>query len=124
MKEYTITVNGTAYQVTVEERSGSEEAPVARHQAAAVPPAPAVKPEPEKTEATEGRVKIVAPMPGKILAIKASSGEPVKKNQVVLILESMKMENEIVSPEDGTVASVAVREGETVEAGKVLITLR
>ena len=62
-------------------------------------------------------------MPGKILAVKANAGDAVKKGQVLLILEAMKMENEIQAPEDGTVASINVKEGATVEAGSLLASL-
>ena len=66
---------------------------------------------------------MTAPMPGKILGIKVQPGTPVKRGQVVLVLEAMKMENEIVAPQDGTVASVNVTVGEMVEPGAVLATL-
>lgn len=62
-------------------------------------------------------------MPGKILGIKASVGQAVKRGEVLIILEAMKMENEIVAPEDGTVASINVANGDSVEAGAVLATL-
>ena len=62
-------------------------------------------------------------MPGKILAIKADAGKAVKKGEVVLVLEAMKMENEIVAPQDGTIASINVSVGATVEAGEVLATM-
>ena len=62
-------------------------------------------------------------MPGKILDVKANVGDAVKKGQVILILEAMKMENEVVAPEDGTVASIDVAAGATVEAGDTLATL-
>lgn len=62
-------------------------------------------------------------MPGKILDVKAKVGDAVKKGQVILILEAMKMENEVVAPEDGTVASIDVAAGATVEAGDTLATL-
>ena len=62
-------------------------------------------------------------MPGKILGIKAKAGDAVKKGQAVIILEAMKMENEIVAPQDGTIASINVNEGASVEAGAVLATL-
>ena len=100
MKNYTITVNGTAYQVTVEEGFAG----------AAAPPA-------------AGGVTITSPMPGKILGIKAAAGTAVKRGQVILLLEAMKMENEIVAPQDGTVASVNVAVGDMVEPGAVLATL-
>ena len=62
-------------------------------------------------------------MPGKILSVKASVGQAVKKGDVIMILEAMKMENEIVAPQDGTVASIDANEGASVEAGNVLATL-
>ena len=109
MKNYTITVNGTAYQVTVEEG-------FAGAAAAAPAPAPAAAP-------AAGGQTVEAPMPGKILGIKAAAGTAVKRGQVILLLEAMKMENEIVAPQDGTVASVNVAVGDMVEPGAVLATL-
>lgn len=121
MKTYTITVNGNVYDVTVEEGSGVAAAPVATPKAA---PAPAKKATPKAAPAgAQGGVKVNAPMPGKILGIKASAGQAVKKGQVLLVLEAMKMENEIVAPQDGTVASINVSVGEQVEAGAVIATL-
>ena len=110
MKNYTITVNGVAYEVTVEEgTTGAATAPAAAPKAAA----PA---------AAAGAVKVNAPMPGKVLSVKANAGQAVKKGEVILILEAMKMENEIVAPQDGTVAST-VAAGTSVEAGDVPATL-
>ena len=121
MKTYTITVNGTVYDVTVEEGSTSGAAPVAASAPKAAPKAaPAA---PKAAAGAQGSVKINAPMPGKILAIKADAGKAVKKGEVVLVLEAMKMENEIVAPQDGVVASVNVAVGASVEAGEVLATL-
>ena len=105
MKNYTITVNGTPYNVTVEEGTG---APVAAAPAA---------------QGTAGSVKVEAPMPGTILDVKVSVGDSVSSGSVLCILEAMKMENEIVAPQDGTVASVNVSKGDSVEAGQVIITL-
>ena len=62
-------------------------------------------------------------MPGKIIAVKAAAGEAVKKGQVVVVLEAMKMENDIVAPQDGTVATINVAAGQSVESGAVLVTL-
>ena len=62
-------------------------------------------------------------MPGKIIAVKKDAGAAVKKGEVILVLEAMKMENEIVAPQDGTVASVNVGVGDAVEAGDVLATM-
>ena len=120
MKTYTITVNGNVYDVTVEEGSG-----VATPVVPTAPKvAPAKKAAPKAAPAgAQGGVKVNAPMPGKILGIKANAGQAVKKGQVLLILEAMKMENEIVAPQDGTVASINVSVGEQVEAGAVIATL-
>ena len=73
--------------------------------------------------AAAGSVAVTAPMPGKILGVKASAGQAVKRGQVLLILEAMKMENEIVAPQDGTVASINVAVGDSVEPGATLATL-
>lgn len=125
MKNYTITVNGTPYNVTVEDANGSA-APVAAAPAPAAAPASAPAPAPAAAPAapaTAGSVSVDAPMPGNILDIKVSNGASVKAGDVLLILEAMKMENEIVAPQDGTVASVNVNKGDTVEAGQTLVSL-
>lgn len=129
MKNYTITVNGTPYNVTVEEGAGAPvaAAPVAAPVAAPAP-APAAAPAPAPaaapaTQGTAGSVKVEAPMPGTILDVKVSVGDSVSSGSVLCILEAMKMENEIVAPQDGTVASVNVSKSDSVEAGQVIITL-
>ena len=118
MKNYTITVNGNVYDVTVEE--GAAGAATSAPKAAA-PKAAAPKAAPKA--AGQGSVKVNSPMPGKILSVKTSVGQAVKKGEVLMILEAMKMENEVVAPEDGTVASIDVAAGDSVEAGVVLSTL-
>ena len=118
MKNYRITVNGTAYDVAVEEL-GAGAAPAA---VAAPAPVAAAAPAPA-APAAAGSIEVAAPMPGKILNVKAGVGTAVKKGDVILILEAMKMENEVVAPEDGTVASIDVAAGDSVEAGAVLATL-
>lgn len=128
MKNYRITVNGTSYDVSVEELSGGA-APVAAPVAAAPVAAPAAAPAapapaaPAPAAGGAGSVKVSSPMPGKILAVKANVGDSVKKGQVILILEAMKMENEVVAPEDGTIASIDVTVGASVESGDTLATL-
>ena len=125
MKNYRITVNGTSYDVSVEELSGGA-APVAAPVAATpvAAPAPAAAPAaPAPAAGGAGSVKVSSPMPGKILAVKANVGDSVKKGQVILILEAMKMENEVVAPEDGTIASIDVTVGASVESGDTLATL-
>lgn len=128
MKNYTITVNGNVYDVTVEEGNSSGSAPAPAH----IPtPAPRAMPQPVAAAApkavvpagNQGSVQISAPMPGKILAVKASVGQAVKKGDVLLVLEAMKMENDIVAPSDGTVVSINVAAGDAVEPGTTLATL-
>ena len=115
MKNYTITVNGNVYDVTVEEGAAGA--------ATSAPKAAAPKAAAPKAAAGQGSVKVNSPMPGKILSVKTSVGQAVKKGEVLMILEAMKMENEVVAPEDGTVASIDVASGDSVEAGVVLATL-
>ena len=122
MKNYTITVNGTVYDVTVEEGSGAGAAAAAPKASPGVTPKAAPKAAP-KASGGAGAVKVNAPMPGKILDVKASAGQSVKKGDVLMILEAMKMENEVVAPQDGTVASIDVAAGDSVEAGAVLATM-
>ncbi len=122
MKNYTITVNGNVYEVTVEE-GGAGAAPVAAPKAA---PAAAPKAAPKAAApaaGATGATKITAPMPGKILAIKTNVGDTVKKGQAIMVLEAMKMENEIVATADGTVASINTTVGSSVEAGDILASL-
>lgn len=124
MKRYTITVNGTPYDVTVDE-AGASSAPVSVPAPAApvskpAAPAPAAKP---AASGSEGSVKVEAPMPGTILDVKTSVGASVKSGDVLCILEAMKMENDIVAPADGTVASIAANKGDSVEAGQIIVTL-
>ncbi len=123
MKNYKITVNGTTYDVAVEEVGGAS-APAAAPAAVAAPApaAPAAAPAPAAS-GSQGSVVVSAPMPGKILAVKTEVGKAVKKGDVLLVLEAMKMENEIVAPEDGTVASVNATVGAQVESGDTLATL-
>jgi biotin carboxyl carrier protein len=128
MKSYSITVNGVVYDVTVEEKEGMTAAPAASAAPAPAPkaPAPAAAAPVEKKAAPAGNagsVEVTAPMPGKILAVKANAGQSVKKGEVILLLEAMKMENEVVAPQDGTVASVNVNAGDMVESGDVLATM-
>ncbi|WP_310603201.1 biotin/lipoyl-containing protein [Anaerosporobacter sp.] len=126
MKNYTITVNGNVYEVSVEEGVSGVAQPVATPVAQApkaVAPAPAAPKAAAPAGGAQGSVKVNAPMPGKILAVKASAGQAVKRGDVLVVLEAMKMENEIVAPQDGTVASINVAVGDAKEAGDVLATL-
>ncbi|MCQ2454959.1 MAG: biotin/lipoyl-binding protein [Clostridia bacterium] len=111
MKQYKVTVNGTAYEITLEEIDASSAKSAAP---AAAPAAPAVN---------AGGETVTAPMPGNILDVKVSNGASVKKGDVLMVLEAMKMENEIMSPVDGTVTSVNVTKGGAVETGAVLCVI-
>lgn len=121
MKNYTITVNGTVYDVTVEE-GGAGSAPVRTAAPKAAPKAaPAAAPAPAAGGA--GGIKVSASVPGKVFKIEASVGQAVKKGDSIVILEAMKMEIPVVAPEDGTVASIDVAVGAAIESGDVLATL-
>lgn len=125
MKNYTITVNGNVYDVTVEEGASTgapaaAKAPAAPRAAAAPKAAPAAAP---KAAGGAGSVKIEAGAAGKVFKLEKKVGDAVKKGDAVVIIEAMKMEIPVVAPEDGTVASVDVAVGDAVEAGAVLATL-
>ena len=121
MKNYTITVNGNVYDVTVEEGTGSTAG--AAKAAAPKAAAPKAAPKAAAPAGAQGAVKVNAPMPGKILKVNVNAGAAVKKGDVLLVLEAMKMENEIVAPQDGTVATINVAVGDSVEPGATLATL-
>jgi len=122
MKQYTITVNGVAYDVTVEEKNGGVVSPPKALEKPAPAAAAPVASAPQAA-AKEGNVAVSAPMPGKILAVKAKEGDSVKAGDVLLVLEAMKMENDIVAPQDGVVASINVKVGDSVESGAKLASL-
>ena len=144
MKNYTITVNGQVYVVQVEEgiTAAAQGAPVVTIPAApvfqqavapapvAAAPAPAAAPPPAAAPApaaapsgAAGSITVESPMPGKILSVEKKVGDSVEAGQTIMILEAMKMENEIVAPEAGTIASINVSVNQSVEAGEVLATL-
>ena len=124
MKNYTITVNGHVYDVTVEEGTGSAAPVAAAPKAAAPAAAPKAAPAaPKAAAAGAGSVKVEAGAAGKVFKIEASVGQAVKKGDTILILEAMKMEIPMVAPQDGTVASIDVAVGDSVEAGTALASL-
>lgn len=123
--KYVVTLNGKNYEVEVEETDAvitavTDAAPAAPV-AAAAPAAPAATPAPAAAPAAaaDGQ-KVLSPMPGTILSVNVSVGSAVKAGEVVLILEAMKMENEIVAPCDGTVKQLAVQKGSTVATDALL----
>lgn len=126
MRKFIVNVNGTSYEVEVEEVGASSSAPVTQAPAPIAAPAaavaPAAAPAPAPAAAPAGGTPVKAPMPGNVLDIKVSNGQAVKKGDLLVILEAMKMENEIFAPQDGTVTVVASK-GSTVNSGDVLVTL-
>ncbi len=121
MKNYTITVNGNVYDVTVEEGTGSSSAPATAPKAApkAAPAAPKAAPK----AAGAGAVKVTASVPGRVFKIEANVGQTVKAGDNIVILEAMKMEIPVVAPQDGTIASIDVAAGDAVENGDTLATM-
>ena len=114
MKKYKVTVNGTAYEIELEELTGA--APAAATAAPVPTPAPAAAP--------AGGEQVTSPMPGTILAINAAAGDAVKRGQVLMVLEAMKMENEIMCPCDGKIAAVNTSKGASVESGTLLCVIQ
>lgn len=114
MKKYRVNVNGTVYEVELEDITGAVPA-----SAPAAPAAPAAAP----VSAPAGGEKITSPMPGNILSVNVATGDTVQKGQVLMILEAMKMENEIMCPCDGKVVSVSVTKGAAVESGTLLCVI-
>ena len=122
MKNYTITVNGTVYEVSVEE-GGAGSAPVRAAAPKAAPKAPAAAPAAAAPAASAGSIEVTASVPGKGFKVEASAGQAVKAGDPIVILEAMKMEIPVVAPEDGTVAGINVSVGDAVESGDVLATM-
>lgn len=129
MKKYKITVNGKTYEVEVEEIGGqtpptqtTTTTPVAPE----IPqpkPQPKPQPQPKNPGTAAGKQKITSPMPGTIISIKTKPGDKVQKGNIIMILEAMKMENEIIAPEDGVITSIDTSEGASVNTGDILATL-
>ena len=130
--KYKVTLNSKVYEVEVEEGTAMlvdeyeayvpapAPAPVA---AAPVPAAaPALAPAPAAAPQAAGEV-VASPLPGTVLQVKVSAGEAVKAGQLLLIIEAMKMENEVLAPRDGTVAQIVAAKGATVNTGDALVVL-
>lgn len=136
MRQFIINVNGNSYEVEVEEVGANKvtqrpAAPIAAApkaaapapKAAPAPVAPAPKEEKKEVVVSAGQEVIEAPMPGNIWKIVAKEGDKVKAGDILLILEAMKMENEIVAPRDGVVSSINTTQGATVNTGDKLVVL-
>lgn len=135
MKKFKVTVNGKAYEVEVEEMGGAPAAAPAPQAAAApaqaapaAPVAPATAPAATPAPAVggpipEGAITVKAPMPGKISALKAEAGKAVKRGDIILVLEAMKMQNDITATADGTLHEIRVNPGDNVKTGDVLAVI-
>ena len=125
MKKFNIKVNGNSYEVEIEEVKAQVAAPAAKAAAPAAPVAAPKAPVAPKAQAAVGAgdTPVNAPMPGKIVKLVASAGQTVKKGEVLLILEAMKMQNEISAPVDGTVKAFNVAAGQNVKPGEVLAVI-
>ena len=126
--KYKVTLNSKVYEVEVEEGAAmlidEYEAYVPAPAAPApVPAAAPVAAAPAATAPTAAGETIPAPLPGTVLAVKVAAGESVKVGQVLVVIEAMKMENEILAPHDGTVAQVVTAKGAAVDTGAPLVVL-
>ena len=125
--KYKVTLNGKTYEVEVEETDAvivnvSDAAPVVPP-AAPAHPAPVASAAPAAPAAAADGVKVLAPMPGTILAMNVSVGQAVKAGKVLLVLEAMKMENEITAPSDGIVKQILVQKGASVDTDAALVVI-
>ena len=120
--EVTVEVNGTPYTVELEKAAAPKIKPVVRPSAPAAP-APAAPVKPVARPAAGGGNGIKSPLPGVILEIKVKEGDAVKRGQTLLVLEAMKMENDIKADHDGTVKSILVSKGESILEGTDLIVV-
>ena len=129
--KYKVTLNGRTYEIEVEhgkamlldEYEAIAPAPVAAAPVAAAPVAAAAAPAAAAPVAVGAGEQVTAPMPGNILKVNVNVGDKVKEGQVLVVLEAMKMENEIMAPHDATVAQVVVSKGSTVDTGAPLVVL-
>ena len=127
--KYKVTLNGRTYEVEVEagkamlldEYEAIAPAPVAAAAPVAAPAAAAPAAAPAAPVVTGSGEAVNAPMPGTILKVNVANGQAVKAGQVLVVLEAMKMENEIMAPKDGTITAVAVQKGASVDTGAPLV---
>lgn len=131
MKMFRVVVNGNEYKVGIEELAEetvsspqvAQAAPAAPAAPTHAPPKPTVQPAATKTDTAVAPGNVIAPMPGTVLQVLVNIGESVKKGQVLLVLEAMKMENDIMAPADGVVKELNATKGVSVNAGDILVIL-
>lgn len=124
MKKYVIKLNGKVYEVEMEEVTGEVATTAVEAARPAAPQsAPAPAPQAAPSAPVSGGKSVDAPMPGTIVNVAVKVGDKVKKDQLLVVLEAMKMENEIVSPGEGTVVAVNVSKGQTVNPGESLVQI-
>lgn len=124
MKNLKVTVNGKVYDVQVEETSSNQNSNATfsnNTESVVTEPAPAMPSSKPSDSSNNTGESIDSPMPGTILDIKVTNGQKVSKGETLLILEAMKMENEIVSPRDAVVNSIKVSKGQNVDSGTPLV---
>ena len=127
--KYKVTLNGRTYEVEVEAGKAmlldeyDAIAPAAPATVPAAAPAPVAAPSAAPAASLAAGEPVKAPMPGVVLKVQVQQGQAVKAGQVLVILEAMKMENEIVAPKDGTVAQIVAAKGASVESGAPLVIL-
>lgn len=126
MKRFLIKINGKTYDAEVEVIGASAAAPAVAPAPAAAPKAAALAPAPAAPAAAPkagGPANVTSPLPGTVLRLVKNAGDTVAAGEVVMIVESMKMENEVVAPEAGRIASIAVAAGSAINTGDLLFTL-
>lgn len=126
MKRFLIKINGKTYDAEVEVIGASAAAPAVAPAPAAAPKAAAPAPAsaaPAAAPKAGGPANVTSPLPGTVLRLVKNAGDTVAAGEVVMIVESMKMENEVVAPEAGRIASIAVAAGSAINTGDLLFTL-
>lgn len=129
MNQYEVEIDGKLYRVTIEEISENERtepknnSSSSQAQTSKEADRSTEQAQPAPAPSSESGQNVTAPMPGNIFKVLAQPGQSVKEGETVIVLEAMKMENEIVAPADGTISAVHVKEGQAVEADDILFEL-